>query len=118
MPGSGGVVDNANIIARLRELGPLPDDRTDASESFPLQEFDELIQQLTAPLEARHALVLINLGPPPDTSTYEVEWALVHAAESISTEELQTILQLADDTEVKRIVAIRLANYFKINPKD
>jgi hypothetical protein len=108
-------MDNATIIARLRELGPLPDDRVDASESFPLQEFDELIQQLTEPLEAAHALVLINLGPPPNTSTYEVEWALVHAAESIPADELQTILQLAADTEVKRIVAIRLANYFKIN---
>jgi hypothetical protein len=108
-------MDNAAIIARLHELGPLPDDRVDANESFPLQEFDELIQQLTEPLEAAHALVLINLGPPSDTSAYEVEWALVHAAESISTEELQTILQLAEETEVKRIIAIRLANYFKIN---
>jgi hypothetical protein len=108
-------MDNDAIIARLRELGPLPDDRTDASESFPLQEFGELTQQLTEPLEAGHALALINLGPPPDTSTYEVEWALVHASESISAEELQTILQRANDTEVKRIVAIRLANYSKIN---
>jgi hypothetical protein len=110
-------MDNATIVVRLRELGPLPDDRTDASESFPLQEFDELIQQLTEPLEAAHALVLINLGPPPGTSACEVEWPLVHAAESISAEELQAILQLADDTEVKRIVAIRLANYSRTNPE-
>jgi hypothetical protein len=108
-------MDNAAIIARLRELGPLPDARTAASEIFPLQEFDELIQQLTLPLEAAHALILINLGPPPDTSTYEMEWALVHTVESISVEELRTILPLAADTEVKRIIAIRLANYFRIN---
>jgi hypothetical protein len=42
-----------------------------------------------------------------------VEWALVHAAENISADELQTILQLAADTEVKRIIAIRLENYLK-----
>ncbi|MBD2768955.1 hypothetical protein IC235_13770 [Hymenobacter sp. BT664] len=106
-------MDNTAIIARLRELGPLPDDGTSGIDTFPLNEFDSLLQELTEPLEVRHALDLINLGPPADTSSYEVEWALVHAAESISAEALGDILPLANDTEVKRIIEIRLANYYK-----
>ena len=109
-------MDNAAIVARLREIGSLPDDQTLEIDDFPLKEFDELLQQLTEPLSPIHALNLINLGPPPDTSTYEVEWALVHAAENIPAEALRDILPLADDTEVKRIIEIRLANYFKSHP--
>ncbi|MBF9220416.1 hypothetical protein [Hymenobacter ruricola] len=110
-------MNNAEIIARLKEMGPLPDDRTAAIDTFPLQEFDKLLQQLTEPLEPSHSLALINLGPPHDASTYEVEWSLVHAAENISAEALRDIIPLANDTEVKRIIKIRLANYFKSNPE-
>ncbi|MDB5271197.1 MAG: hypothetical protein JWP58_4237 [Hymenobacter sp.] len=106
-------MNNAEIIARLQQMGPLPDDSSPAINDFPLQEFDELLQQLAEPLEPSHSLALINLGPPPDASSYEVEWALVHAAENISIEALRTILPLANDTEVKRIVEIRLNNYYK-----
>ena len=105
-------MDNTEIIARLREIGPLPDDSSSAIDTFPLQEFDELLQQLTEPLAPRHSLALINLGPPHDASAYEVEWSLVHAAESIPAQELQEVLLLADDTEVKRIIEIRLKNYY------
>ncbi|WP_460503186.1 hypothetical protein [Hymenobacter agri] len=110
-------MNNAAIIARLQEIGPLPDDSSPAIDTFPLQKFDELLQQLSEPLEPSHSLALINLGPPHDASTYEVEWALVHAAENISAEALRDILPLADDTEVRRIIEIRLANYFKSNPE-
>jgi len=108
-------MDNAAIIARLRSLGPLPNDSTPAIDDFPLQEFDELLQQLSEPLEAAHALELINLGPPNNASACAVEWALVHAAELASAEELRAVLPLADDTEVKHMMEIRLANYFKKN---
>ena len=99
-------MDNASIIARLCSLGALPDDSTPAIDNFPLQEFDELVQQLSEPLEPRHSLVLINLGPPRDTSACGIEWALIHAAENISAEALSNILHDADDTEVRRIIAI------------
>jgi hypothetical protein len=110
-------VDNVAIIARLQKMGPLPDDSSSAIDTYPLQEFDELLQQLTEPLEPSHSLALINLGPPPDASTYEVEWALVHAAENISADALRNILPLANNTEVRRIIEIRLANYFRSNPE-
>ena len=50
-----------------------------------------------------------TIGPPANASTYEVKWALVHAAESISAEWLSDILPLDSDTEVK----ISLINYYK-----
>jgi hypothetical protein len=87
---------NNAIIARLQEIGPMPDDSTPAIEAYPLKEFDELLQQLPEPLEPSHSLALINLGPPRDASAYELEWALVHAAERVSAEELQSVLVLAD----------------------
>ncbi|MGI4832679.1 MAG: hypothetical protein ACRYFK_04380 [Janthinobacterium lividum] len=102
---------NNDIILRLQALGPLPGDSSPQLETFPLLELDSLLQQLTNPLSADHALALLNLGCPPGTSAYEVEWALVHAAESISASGLRCILPLAADTEVTRLVALRLANY-------
>jgi hypothetical protein len=117
MPGGGGIMNNAAIIARLREIGPMPDDQTAEIKDFPLKEFDELLQELIDPLDVNHVLELINLGPPSGSSTLEVEWSLVHAAESISAEDLSNILPIANDTEVRRIIEIRLANYFKSNPE-
>jgi hypothetical protein len=107
-------MDNATIIARLREMGPLPDSSTAAADFFPFLEFDDLIQQLTAPLSKAHAIELINLGPPPDTDSLEVEWALIHAVDLLAAEDLQEAVLLANDTEVRRTVEIRLANYFKM----
>ncbi|SHM00748.1 hypothetical protein [Hymenobacter psychrotolerans] len=106
-------MDNATIIARLRNLGSLPDDSTPAVDDFPLEEFDELVQQLSEPLEPSHSLTLINLGAPRDTSAHGIEWSLIHAAEAISAEALHDILLVADDTEVKRIIEIRLKNHYK-----
>ncbi|MBO2011114.1 hypothetical protein [Hymenobacter negativus] len=105
-------MDNTTIVARLQKIGPMPDSDMSEMATFLLEEFDHLLQQLTKPLEPAHALVLINLGPPPDTSAYEVEWALVHAAESLPAEELYGILLLANNTEVKRLIETRLKNSY------
>jgi hypothetical protein len=106
-------MDNATIIARLQALGPLPDACTPASDTFPFLLFDELVQQLRAPLSQEHAVAIINLGPPPDTGSLGIEWALIHAVDLLSAEALQQAVTMADDTEVKRTVEVRLANYFK-----
>ena len=103
-------MNNAAIIAQLCKLGPLPDGSSARANAFPFLEFDALIQQLAEPLAPNHSLALINLGPPVDTCALKVEWALVHAAESISPFALHQVLVQADDTEVKRIIALRLAN--------
>jgi hypothetical protein len=104
-------MDNAAIVARLQELGPLPAADASEMEEFPLQEFDDLVQQLAAPLLPAHATALINLGPPPDTGSFGLEWALIHAVDLLSVQELTAAVALARDTEVKRAVEIRLANY-------
>ena len=106
-------MDNATIIAHLQALGPLPDASTPAADAYPFLRFDELVQQLTAPLTQAHAVALINLGPPPDTGSLGVEWSLIHVVDLLAPEEMQQALDFATDTEVKRTVRIRLANYFK-----
>ncbi|TGE25168.1 hypothetical protein E5K00_08215 [Hymenobacter aquaticus] len=110
-------MDNVSIIACLRNLGSLPDDSTPAIDDFPLEKFDELVQQLSEPLEPDHSLALINLGPPRGTSACGIEWSLIHAAEAVSAEVLRDVLFDADDTEVKRIIAMRLANHFENDAK-
>jgi hypothetical protein len=107
-------MDNATIIARLQELGPLPDASTAAVNSFPFLSFAALVQELSAPLSLAHAIALINLGPPPDTGSLEVEWSLIHTVDLLSAKDLQEAVLLANDTEVRRTVEIRLANYFKM----
>jgi hypothetical protein len=104
---------NATIIARLQALGPLPDASTPAADAYPFLPFDALVQQLAAPLSRAHAVALINLGPPPDTGSLGVEWSLIHVVDLLSPADLQQAVALAADTEVKRTVMIRLANYFK-----
>ena len=106
-------MDNAAIITQLQTLGPLPDACTLASNTFPFLVFDELVQQITAPLSQEHAVILISLGPPPDTGSLGVEWALIHVVEILDTEALQRALALSIDTGVKRTVELRLANYLK-----
>ena len=109
-------MDNTTIIACLQALGPLPDDSTPAVDSYPFLRFDELIQQLTAPLSQEHAVALINLGPPPDTGSLGIELSLTHAVDLLAPAELQQAVALAADTEVRRAVTVRLANYFKARP--
>ena len=111
-------MNNAAIIARLQALGPLPDASTAAADTFPFLVFDGLVQQLTAPLSQEHAIDLLNLGPPPDTGSLGVEWSLVHAVDLLPAEDLQAAAALANDTEVKRTVEIRLDNYFKHPPQN
>ncbi|MGI4870257.1 MAG: hypothetical protein ACRYFX_03655 [Janthinobacterium lividum] len=105
---------NATLLARLQALGPLPDAKASAADDFPLTEFDELVQQLTAPLSQEHATALIDLGPPPSTGCFGVEWTLLHKAELVKAIELlQQAVAQAADTEVKRMAESRLATYFK-----
>jgi hypothetical protein len=106
-------MDNPSIIARLQALGPLPAASTAASDTFPFLLFSELVEQLTAPLSSEHAIVLINLGPPPDTGSFGVEWSLIHAVDLLSAEALQQAVALSADTEVKRTIELRLANSTK-----
>jgi hypothetical protein len=106
-------VDNATIITRLQALGPLPAVSTPAADAYPFLRFDEFVQQLTAPLSQAHAIALINLGPPPDTGSLGIEWSLIHAVDLLAPDDLQQAVAQATDTEVKRTVMIRLANYFK-----
>jgi len=106
---------NDALMVRLRELGPLPGHGAQEIDDFPLDEFDELLQQFTRPLTLEHAVELINLGPPPDAGSYGVEWALIHLVETIPIEALCEAVTLSSNTEVKRLLEIRLANYFKSN---
>ncbi len=102
---------NASPIAHLQAPEPLPPDGDPALDTFPLATFDGLVRELVPPLRPAHVLALLNLGPPLGTPAYEVEWALVHAAETAPAAVLREVLSQALDTEVCRLVLVRLANY-------
>ncbi len=71
---------------------------------------NEKLKQFHLPIEFDTAVQLINLSPPVGESCYEVEWALVHLVENIENDELQKVLDSAQDGEVKQILQIRLDN--------
>jgi arsenate reductase-like glutaredoxin family protein len=59
---------------------------------------------------------MINLSPPIDESCFEVEWAIVHLVETYEdTEDLQRVLDKAEDGEVNRLIQTRLDNYNEHN---
>ena len=105
------------VLARLRALGPLSDATAPAAEVFSFSAFDELVQQLTAPPAQAHAIEPINLGPPPTNGSLVVELSLVQAVKLLHVDLLDQAVLLADGTEVKRIVIIRLANYLQLQKR-
>lgn len=104
---------NQELIDELYELGRLPSDRDNASDDFPLDEFNKLLQQFTIPVIEEEAIKLMNLSPPVDTGCYGVEWTLIHLIETVDINRLQYVLDNAEDGEVKRLIQIRLNNYLK-----
>ena len=68
---------NEQILTELYKIGKLPSDSDSRSDGFPLDKFDELLQQFNMPVTESEAIKLINLSPPIDTGCYGVEWALL-----------------------------------------
>lgn len=101
---------NQELLNKLYELGKLPSAKDSASDDFPLDEFDELLQQFTTPVTEDEAIKLINLSPPVDAGCYGVEWALLHLVETVAINRLQYVLDNAEDGEVKLMAQIRLNN--------
>jgi len=106
-------MNNGGLIKELYEIGKLPSERDDAIDTFPLESFDRLLQQLVTPVNEEEAIKLINLSPPVDTGSFGVEWTLLHLAETLDTDKIQNVLDRAEDNEVKRLMQIRLDNYNK-----
>lgn len=63
-------------------------------------------------MTAEIALRLINLSPSVGESCYEVEWALIHLAEHLDLDDLQSVVSQANEGEVKRVIRIRLNNAY------
>lgn len=99
---------NQEIVQKLQELDPLPDEGD--SWDFPLQAFDDLVQQIQVPISEETALALLNLSPSVDSSCGGVEWSLVHAVECLEHSRLERVLEQAKDGEVKELVKIQLEN--------
>ena len=104
---------NKELLNKLYELGKLSSDRDSASDDFPLDEFDKLLQQFTLPTTEEEAIKLMNLSPPVDTGCYGLEWTLLHLIEKVDVNRLQYVIDSADDGEVKRLVQLKLNSYNK-----
>ncbi|MDR0660859.1 MAG: hypothetical protein LBG19_08705 [Prevotellaceae bacterium] len=104
---------NQELLNKLYELGKLPSDRDSASDDFPFDEFDKLLQQFTTPVTEEEAIKLINLSPPVDTGCYGVEWTLLHLIETVGINRLRYVLDNAEDGEIKWLIHARLESYNK-----
>jgi hypothetical protein len=101
---------NKYLLTELYKLGKLPADRDISSDEFPLEKFDELLQQFNTPISENEAIKLIALSPPVDTGCYGIEWTLLHLIETIQSDKLQNVLESSNDNELKRLIQIRLDN--------
>lgn len=108
-PLSKGV--NSEVIAKLYAIGKLPSDTTPEADNFQIDLFDELLQSLTLPVSSEDALKLINLSPPVGSGCFGVEWTLLHIIETISVEDIDIILKLAEENEIRELIKARLENY-------
>ena len=106
---------NEQILTELYIIGKLPSEEDSDRDNFPLDKFDELLQQFNMPVTEIEAIKLINLSPPVNTGCYGVEWALLHLIECVEVETLQNVLNNSEENELKRIIQIRLNNYNKKN---
>lgn len=104
---------NPTIIARLQALGPLPDDSTLSSATFQFLLFAEIVQQFTAPLSLKHAITLNKSRTATRHQYPGYRMGTESCRRSTCPEALQQAAALAADTEVKRTVKRRLANYLK-----
>ncbi len=102
---------NEELLTELYKIGKLPADTDSRSDDFPLDAFDDLLQQFSAPVTEEEAIKLINLSPPVDTGCYGVEWSLLHLIETVDVGRLQNVLDRSEDNELKRVIQIRLDNY-------
>ena len=105
------MMTNAQILTELYKIGKLPSDLDNASDEFPLDEFDELLKQISRPVTENEAIKLINLSPPVDTGCYGLEWTLLHLIETVDIEILQNVINNSEENELKKRIQIRLDNY-------
>ncbi|MDR2087621.1 MAG: hypothetical protein LBP72_10710 [Dysgonamonadaceae bacterium] len=114
-------MDNKKLVDKLYEIGKLPTAEIADATGFPVEQFDRLLQEFNVPIDYETALKLINLSPPVDESCYEMEWAIIHLVETYAEnnectdERYKSLLEKADDGEIKRILKIRFENYLNNN---
>lgn len=106
---------NKELIERLKEIGKLPTAEIADATDFPLDEFEELLDEFTLPLDLEIAVDLVNLSPPVDEGCHGLEWSLIHLLDNVEADELQKVLNLSQEGEVKRLLQIRLDNFNEKN---
>jgi hypothetical protein len=67
-------------VARLLDMGPLPDSATAAKDSTRLEEYQRLIDGIRKPVSDEEAQALAALFGPDDC--FGLAWSLVHLIES------------------------------------
>ena len=103
---------NSSTRLARRELGPLPAATTPAVASFALLNFDEVMQQFTAPLARAHAAELIKLGPLPPGQPWRSMGRDTRSSPA-GRYDIATSRPAGQDTAVTRIVHKRLTTYFE-----
>lgn len=106
-------INNLELIAKLEQLGTLPSEQDPIIDDFPLDTFDQLLQQFQLPITMEIAQRLIQLSPPSGSGCFGVEWTLLHLIENLEIPQLQSLIEQSESNEVTDLIRIRLNNYFK-----
>ncbi len=67
-------------IIQLKSLGQMPDSLTEAPSEDIVNQYDDLLTQVTTPLTLEEVEILISIFP--ESTMYEVEWAVLHLVET------------------------------------
>ena len=101
-------------IKKLEELGRMPDESEDDLSRERSGLYANLLDSIEPPINLEEAKILIRLFP--ESTFYEVEWALLHIFETVSQIEEDKYIQLISQCpskEWREILLIRLENYNK-----
>ena len=106
-------------IIQLKILGQMPDSLTDNPAEYLVGKYEELLAKVKTPLTEEEVEVLISIFP--DSTMYEVEWALLHLVETYCEIELITkyrkLISKCPSEEWRDTMKTRLDNWEKKNRK-
>ena len=106
---------NKEILDKLCEIGPLPSEQDEERYDFPLEKFETYYNRIKLPIDFETIIKLIKLSPPLNTECYGFEYSIAYLIEEYENycDDFNKIMENCEETEVKRILKMRMENYLE-----
>lgn len=105
-----------NEILQLKDLGRMPNERINDTESIDelVNTYDALLEQIQLPISFDEAMVLVQIFP--ENAFYDLQWSLLKLVESVCVDDENKYIQLINSCpsqEWRDTLNARYANYKK-----